>query len=512
MANKLALTLRCLGAAVVAGLVLPAHGEVSAYSPAQKRTEAYFQTIRAQPPMLWAFLKDMPKGGDLHSHLSGAIYAESMIGWATEDGSCVDQKTLAVVKAPCNEALGQVPVKNAQTDTVLYRRMIDAWSMRNAALSGLSGHDQFFDSFGKFRGANQNRDGDMLAEVAARASGGQVSYLELMLTPASSDLYKVVASAGWNDDFAQQRASLLEHGMADAVAAASAQLSRSGARQRELLRCDTAQADGGCGVTMRYLYQVSRGLSKEIVFAQMVAGFELAQRDPRVVGLNLVMPEDALVPMRDFSLHMRMLDYLQALYPKVSVTLHAGELAPGLVPPDGLRFHIRQSIELGHAKRIGHGVAVMQEDDAVGLLRKMAREKIMVEVCLSSNSGILGVQGVQHPLSAYLKYGVPVALATDDEGVARSEMTREYLRAVEDQKLDYRQLKAMARNSLQYAFVEGAGIWTDMARLRSVKSCAADRPGANKLSKQCQGYLEQNPKARLQWQLESAFSKFESRF
>jgi adenosine deaminase len=300
--------------------------------------------------------------------------------------------------------------------------------------------------------------------------------------------------------------------MADAVAAASAHLGKAGARQRELLHCDTAQADGGCGVTMRYLYQVSRGLSKEIVFAQMVAGFELAQKDARVVGLNLVMPEDALVPMRDFSLHMRMLDYLQALYPKVSVTLHAGELAPGLVPPDGLRFHIRQSIELGHAKRIGHGVAVMQEDDAVGLLRKMAREKIMVEVCLSSNSGILGVQGVQHPLAAYLKYGVPVALATDDEGVARSEMTREYQRAVEDQKLDYRQLKTMARNSLQYAFVEGAGIWTDLARLRSVKSCAADRPGASKLSRNCQEYLEQNPKARLQWQLESAFSKFESRF
>lgn len=284
------------------------------------------------------------------------------------------------------------------------------------------------------------------------------------------------------------------------------------AKQRELLRCDTAQAAPGCTVAVRFLYQVLRGLPKEIVFTQMLVGFELASSDARVVGLNLVMPEDALVPMRDFSLHMRMLDYLHGLYPKVQVTLHAGELTPGLVPPEGLRFHIRDSIRLGHAKRIGHGVGVMQEDDAVGLLKEMARNKVMVEICLTSNSGILGVSGTQHPLSAYLKYGVPVALATDDEGVSRSEMTHEYVRAVQDQKLDYRQLKRMARNSLHYAFVEGEAYWQDIDRLRPAKACAAERPNAKVPGAQCQAFLQQNSKARLQWGLEQAFTRFESRF
>jgi adenosine deaminase len=264
---------------------------------------------------------------------------------------------------------------------------------------------------------------------------------------------------------------------------------------------------------VRYLYQVLRGLPKEIVFAQMLAGFELASRaDSQVVGLNLVMPEDALVPMRDFSLHMRLLDYLHSVYPTVQVTLHAGELVPGLVPPEGLRFHIRESIEKGHATRIGHGVAIMQEDDAVGLLKKMARDKIMVEICLTSNTGILGVSGARHPLSAYLKYGVPTALATDDEGVSRSEMTHEYVKAVQEQHVSYRQLKSMARNSLQYAFVEGAPLWKDVERGKSVAACAANRPGASKTGTRCQTYLEQNPKARLQWQLEDAFARFERRF
>lgn len=456
--------------ALAAGLTAPAMGRTtsSGNTSALQRTEAHFRSVRAKPPELWAFLKDMPKGGDLHSHLSGAIYAESMIGWAVEDGLCVDTKTLIALKPPCDASLGQVAAKVVQTDGVLYRRMIDAWSMRNVQTSALSGHDQFFDTFGKFGYANKNRNADMLAEVASRASAGNVSYLELMLTPGGGDISKVAHKAGWNDDFSKMRITMLENGMPDAIQAAANELVSATARKSDLLRCGTSQAAPGCTVAVRYLYQVLRGLPKEIVFAQMLAGFELANRsDSQVVGLNLVMPEDALVPMRDFSLHMRLLDYLHGVYPNVQVTLHAGELTPGLVPPEGLRFHIRESVELGHAKRIGHGVDVMQEDDAVGLLKRMARDKIMVEICLTSNTGILGVSGPQHPLSAYLKYGVPTALATDDEGVSRSEMTHEYVKAVLEQNISYRQLKTMARNSLQYAFVEGrrcGGMWIASAQ------------------------------------------------
>jgi len=503
----------CMGLALAASFTVPSFAQTKSGASAQQRTEAHFRTVRTKPPELWAFLKDMPKGGDLHSHLSGAIYAESMIGWAAEDGLCVDTKSMALQKPPCDATPGLVAAKDAQLDGVLYRRMIDAWSMRNAQTSGLSGHDQFFDSFGKFGAANRNRSGDMLTEVAMRASGGHVSYLELMLTPGGSEVSKVAAKAGWNDDFAQMRTTMLEGGMPAAAAAAVEELKRANARKAELLRCDTPQAAPGCAVSMRYLYQVLRGLPKEIVFAQMLAGFELASRaDSQVVGLNLVMPEDALVPMRDFSLHMRLLDYLHSVYPKVQVTLHAGELAPGLVPPEGLRFHIRQSIEQGHAKRIGHGVAIMQEDDAVGLLKRMARDKIMVEICLTSNTGILGVSGIQHPLATYLKYGVPTALATDDEGVSRSEMTHEYVKAVQEQNISYRQLKTMARNSLQYAFVEGGALWKDVERGKPVADCAGSRPGAAKASTRCERYLEQSPKAKLQWQLEDALVKFERRF
>jgi adenosine deaminase len=138
----------------------------------------------------------------------------------------------------------------------------------------------------------------------------------------------------------------------------------------------------------------------------------------------------------------------------VHLTEHAGELAAGLIPTSGLQSHIREAVEIGHAQRIGHGVDVMGEERPVELLREMAQKRVAVEICLSSNDLILGVQGDRHPFPVYRKYGVPVVIATDDEGVSRSDMTHEYLRAVESYGLSYPELKKLVRNSLEYSFAE----------------------------------------------------------
>jgi adenosine deaminase len=207
-------------------------------------------------------------------------------------------------------------------------------------------------------------------------------------------------------------------------------------------------------VTVRYIAQVGRAAPREEVFAQILAGFELATSEPRVVGLNLVQPEDDPTAIRDFSLHMRMIEFLRPFYPAAHIALHAGELSEGLVPPETLRFHIRESVRTGHASRIGHGAAAMQEDDPFGLIRELAAKKVLVEIALSSNDMILGVKGARHPLRTYLQYGVPVALVTDDYGVARSSHTLEWLKAIQEQGLDYLTVKRMVRNSLDYSFAD----------------------------------------------------------
>jgi adenosine deaminase len=341
-------------------------------------------------------------------------------------------------------------------------------------------------------------------------------------------------SVGWNSDFGVMRDRLMAGGMKDAVGAARKELDQDESVVRSELGCGTeseitaggqdgrnarpptkinsddrerrpTSAAPGCDVTVRYLYQVLRGLAPEQVFAQILMGFELASIDPRVVGLNLVMPEDWYVPMRDFNLHMKMLDYMHGIYPKVHISLHAGELALGLVTPEGLTFHIRRSIEVGHADRIGHGVDVMNEDQPLELLREMARRKILVEICLTSNDEILGVRGDQHPLPMYRKFGVPVALATDDEGVSRSDLTHEYLRAMETYGLSYLDLKKMARESLEHSFLPGASLWSDIDRAKMVAACAGERAA-------CEKFIEQSEKAKMQWKLERAFTEFEGKY
>jgi adenosine deaminase len=250
------------------------------------------------------------------------------------------------------------------------------------------------------------------------------------------------------------------------------------ARRDTVLGCGTPAAQPGCRVAVRWLYQVARGQpARSRCSRRSSLGFELAQADPRVVGFNLVHARgNRVAPCDDFTLQMRIIDYLHRIYPAVKVTLHAGELAPGLVPPEGLRAsHVRQSVELGHASRIGHGVDVLHEDRPHELLRDLARRGVMVEIALTSNDVILGVRGDDHPLRAYLAYGVPVALATDDEGVSRSEMTREYLKAVRSRGWTTATLKRMARTSLEHAFVQGASLWRNARTFTPVAECAPGR-------------------------------------
>jgi len=215
--------------------------------------------------------------------------------------------------------------------------------------------------------------------------------------------------------------------------------------------------------------------------------------------------------IHDFNLHMRMLDFLHGIYPKVHITLHAGELTQNLVPPEEL-FHIRASVERGHAERIGHGVDVMQEPDPEHLLRMMAHEKVLVEVCLTSNDVILNVTGIHHPLPIYLRFGVPVTLATDDPGVSRGDITQEYVRAAETYKLSYRDLKKFARASLAYSFLPGESFWKDAATGLRGAACSADKTTSTKPSSACAALLAASEKAQQEWALEKAFSRFESKF
>ena len=485
--------------------------------------EQNLQAARANPLSLRAFLIKMPKGADLHNHLTGAVYAESWIRAGAEDGLCVNLATHSFVrKAAAAEAQtdasqpvcaeGQAPAAQAFKDQHLYDDLINAFSMRSFVPSpGVSAHDHFFDAFAKFGGTSPHHTGEWLDEVATRAAAQNEQYLELMETPDFTRTAILARELGWQDDFAQFRDALLAHGLRDDVATTRAHLDEADALRFQRERCGMADATPACSVQIRYLYQILRGYPKEQVFAQSLLGFEVASADPRVVGINMVMPEDGYIAMRDYAVQMRIVAFLHGIYPKVHISLHAGEIAPGFVTYEGLCCHIRLAVEEAHAERIGHGVDVMYENKPHELLKEMAARHVMVEINLTSNDVILGVSGKEHPFPIYRQFGVPVALSSDDEGVSRGELTDEYVRAVETYNLRYADLKQMVRAGLEHNFLPGASLWREQDAFgRPVAACAHDSIGGEKRSTACEDFLKSSGKAQQQWELERRFHEFEA--
>lgn len=503
--------LACLPLSVVAAV---------AQTTAEARAaHAYDFAVKGGPLALHAFLDQFPKGADLHVHLSGAVYAETFIKDAAEDGICVDPKGLTFADPPCSAPL--VEAKDLSgiltpSEQDLYDRLVDSFSMRSyVPTAEWSGHDQFFATFGRFRGL-RSHIGEWVDEIASRSAEQNQQYLELMETPAFSHAAGLARKNPLHADFAAYRATLLSQGLKDEVTAGLDDVRGAETQRKEREHCGGSGAQPACNVTIRYIYQVLRGNSPEQVFAQTLLGFETVQaamdkHDDTWVGINFVMPEDGFLSMRDYALHMRMMDYLHSVYPKVHITLHAGELAPGLVPPEGLRFHIRQAVEQGHAERIGHGVDVMYESNAQGLLKEMAQKHVMVEINLSSNEGILGVKGAEHPFPLYRAAHVPVALSTDDEGVSRIEITHEYVRAALDYHLSYAELKQLARTGMEHNFLPGPSLWaTPDTFTAAVSSCRGQALGSEAPSSSCKTFLNGSQKATAQWEQERRFRAFEA--
>ncbi|MGH6664920.1 MAG: adenosine deaminase family protein [Pseudolabrys sp.] len=426
-------------------------------------TAASFAEARGNQTMLRNFLHRMPKGGDLHVHLSGAVYAEDFIGWAAAAKLCVQRSDYKIVPPDSQqqcEATKTRPAADALTDQSFYDGIVNALSMRNYLPSPTepSGHDQFFVTFGKYGEISWRVPGQMTAFLLRRYAAENVQYTELMITltpeqPAITDeLLAKVAKAG---DPAAKLAVLKDY-IAAAIPEAKKSIDSAEAATAKELGCGTPTPEPGCKVNYRYIAQINRNSDAAKVFANTALAAALVRADPRVVGLNFVGPEDYRIARADYARHMETIGFLTKktdMQSDVPVALHAGELWLGLVPPEDLTFHIRGAVDTAGAKRIGHGVSLAFERSKDALLAAMREKNVAVEINLTSNDVILGVRGRDHPLMTYLAAGVPVTLSTDDMGVSRIDLTNEYVRAARDYDLDYATLKSIARASLSYSFL-----------------------------------------------------------
>lgn len=469
----------------------------------EKGAERAFNLARRTEPQLIAFLKGMPKGGDLHSHVSGAVYADAMLDAAIKKGLFFDPATSRFTTDAT-----KTPAKNLLKDNALLYSFMNAASMRGWMGGGESGHDHFFETFGIFGGAlDAMTDSDIYAQVIGRAKAQNLQYMELMAGPVPSP-----ASTAYMRDLPSSEdmpkalealrprfAALLEATKKnlderDAMAARIGQRSYTGIDQP---------------MTVRWIYSINRLAPNDTFFASAAAGMFLAKNELRVAAMNMVAPEDHPLSRTNFPRQMQMLDFLWKNLGHPNLTLHAGELTTAISPPDAMRDRIRKTIEMGHARRIGHGVSIAWEDDLPGLFKEMRQKGVAVEICLTSNRSILGVSGDRHPFRLYREAHVPVFLNTDDEGVSRTTMTQEWVRAVREQGVSYRELKEMARNSIQYSFLPGKGLYDKGGAPAALKGF--DRLGWKPGPEAIQ-MLKSSEKMRVQMRLERALVSFESRF
>lgn len=110
----------------------------------------------------------------------------------------------------------------------------------------------------------------------------------------------------------------------------------------------------------------------------------------------------------------------------LGLTAHAGE-------DEGPRFVWQAIDELG-VRRIGHGCSAVQDKS---LLRRLARDQILVECCQTSNVHTGAVKrGAAHPIYTFLEHGVPVAVCTDNTTVSGTSQNRENLQLAGKLSLD----------------------------------------------------------------------------
>jgi hypothetical protein len=394
-------------------------------------------------------------------------------------------------------------------DTV--NKMIDAYSTRNFSLRQVSGSDQFFSTFDLFSMATIGREGDMLNEVTLRAHRQNTFYLELMQSwgmTAARAAARASIRGGVIDD------AILNPVLDDIATTTLSLIDVAEQRRRELQSCGEKIGVSVCNVEVTYLEQVLRTFSRAEVRAQTRLAVKLIERDIRIVGLNFVAREDHPITLRDHRWQMEMIAAETQVLAEEQrqISMHAGELTLGLVPPESLGSHIREAVEVAGATRIGHGVDITYDLARNDLLNRMALDRIAIEINLTSNANILGISGAEHPFNLYRQFKVPLTLSTDDEGVSRIDLTHEYQRAVETYDLSYSDIKELSRNALRYSFQPGESLFTAHSGTGFVRQCKRVKVRAPSISNQCQIFLAGNPKARMQFDLERRFADFEANF
>lgn len=401
--------------------------------------QPWFEAVKTQatPAQLYRFLYAMPKGGDLHNHLTGAVRSE----WYWDAATAAEKRGYIYYTrvrigncAPYgHDEFGQPKAlllfKDIQANTFEqldacgkseFKRLQDldpheksAWLESMRLDAPYEGRDEFFEAiWGRIGALSHNPY--LICDILVRnmqAFGKEgLLYLETQQGPEGAvhpdgTPYSVDEVVG-----------IYRRCLASPDAKASGVEVRL---QNVLLRFapDAEQH-------LRQLYAINDR------YRDLYVGVNFAGREDNNKGY----------PLR----FLPVLRELRHQYPDIHLSIHAGEA-------DEPNFHVRDTLLLG-AQRIGHGVNLITDPET---MLRMRDGPYLVEINLISNLLLGYVKDYsEHPFPEYLRTGIPVALSTDDRGMWDSNLTDEFYVAVKEFNLSWEEIVTLGRNSLQHAFVD----------------------------------------------------------
>lgn len=448
--------------------------------PDSVKVSEYFSSIHNDENRLRQFFAEMPKGGDLHNHLTGAVYAENYFKFAAEDGLWVDMATGKLYQ-PKDSTKGREMMRLSPDMPNLHNTrmaLIDKWSIRNfnPGKFPLGTDEYFFGAFGLFNTVAGRHTVELMRELRKRAARENVQYLEIMLSSPGINAAKIdqLCGNGFYDNYnirlkqaIKDDAERVKGGdgtdkmLAEIYREWEKSQAMNGRVDRYVTYIDSIDVhstlSSGYDRAPVCYYQgyASRNAEPLVVYAQLYVAFKSCLREgSKLVGVNIVSAENSEVAIEDYTAHMKMFRYLDKVTGnKVKTSLHAGELTLGLVEPEEMCSHIREAVFVAGADRIGHGVDVAFEESSISLLNEMRKRRVPVEINLTSNEFILGIKDDAHPFMLYRQANVPMVIATDDPGILRTNLTQQYVLVALRYGLDYYEIKELVRNSIRFGFM-----------------------------------------------------------
>lgn len=194
------------------------------------------------------------------------------------------------------------------------------------------------------------------------------------------------------------------------------------------------QGEEQFGIHSRLILCAMRHTDVDINLEILKVGEEFLNQG--VCGVDLAGNEADFTPMQ----HKKFFEMARSM--GYEITIHAGEC---LNPQN-----VVDAIALG-AKRIGHGIAIMNNSQAESAVKKAG---VCLEMCPSSNLQTKAIYDLKnYPVKHFLEQNIVVTLNTDNRTVTGTTLSREYELMKEMQGLSKQDMITLVENGIRAAFL-----------------------------------------------------------